>query len=238
LWAILYVIHYPALVALAASLMLVAFVLPASAQKLAPEATIKNDTKDLRLIPTGGGEPILTQLSEKGIYKVELRWPQITLNPQGGIQAEIVFLNASAPKPTSENIPTKETNLTGAGPISEPGLTVPGTLESPLPIDSYDMIIYSSDGKELWKKLNQPGLGGRGTQTIQLEGNYTGPVTIEINNIKPGWDTGGTTTANDMTDSVKFAATVVPEFPVAASLLAAGVATTIAVIRLRPARIM
>jgi hypothetical protein len=212
--------------------------LPAFAQKVAPEATLKNDTKDLQLNATGNGVPILKQVSEKGIYRVLLKWPQVTLNPQGAIQTEIVFLNASAPEPTVNNIPQKETNLTGASTPEASGFNTPEILEATLPVDSYDMTIHTADGKELWKKVDQPGLGGRGTQDVQFAGNYTGPVTIEISNIKPGWDTSGTTTASDMTDSVKFTATVVPEFPFTLLLLASGIAATIAAVRLKQARLV
>lgn len=219
--------------ALAASLMLVA--LPASAQKLAPEAAFKNDTGNLQLNATNSDLPVLTQLSEKGIYKVQLTWPQYTLNPQGEIQVGIAFMNASAPEPSEQTVPQRESNVSG-GPDTDPTRTVPGTLQFLLPIDSYDMIIYSSDGKELWKKVDQPGLGGQGTQNVRFASNYTGPVTIEINNIKPGWDTGGTATASDITDSVKFTATIVPEFPVVAALLAASVAGMIVAGRFWTAR--
>lgn len=174
--------------------------------------------------------PILEQQSEKGIYKVQLKWPQTVDDAQGAIQVEVAFLNASASPATA---PQKESNTTGSG--TEAGLTVPSVLEdTPLPVKSYDMVVYSDDGKKLWEKLDQPGLGGRGTQRIVLESNYTGPVTIEINDIQPGWDTGGTTTAADMTDSVKFTATIVPEFPIVAVVpLAIGIAATVAALRLR-----
>jgi hypothetical protein len=84
----------------------------------------------------------------------------------------------------------------------------------------------------LWEKLDQPGQGGRGSQKIGFEGNYTGPVTINITDIRPGWETE-TATAEDLTDSVSFTATVVPEFPVVAIILAGGVAAGIAAARLK-----
>ncbi|HUG95994.1 MAG TPA: hypothetical protein VMJ94_00500 [Nitrososphaera sp.] len=105
-------------------------------------------------------------------------------------------------------------------------------------MESYDITIYAGDGRELWEKADQPGETGRGTQRIDFEGNYTGPITINITNIRPWWDAGGTVTAEDLTDSVSFTATVVPEFPVALALLAGGVAAAIAAARLRQARVM
>ena len=35
-------------------------------------------------------------------------------------------------------------------------------------------------------KLDQPGQGGRATQRIELDSNYTGPVAINISDIRPG----------------------------------------------------
>jgi hypothetical protein len=168
---------------------------------------------------------------------VLLKWPEAIVNPQGGIQVEIVFLNASAPPPTAANIPQRESNNTGESALQDPGFNVPGIMEDTLAVNSYDMAIYSSDGNELWKKVNQPGLGGRGTQDIQFGGNITGPITIKISNITPGWLTPGTAEAKDMTDSVTFTTSVVPEFPVAGVLLAATVTAIVAALRLR-SRIM
>ncbi|HET6779605.1 MAG TPA: hypothetical protein VFH09_00420, partial [Nitrososphaera sp.] len=143
------------------------------------------------------------------------------------LQVELVFINASASLPTNNTIPEREGNATGSG--TEAGLTVPESIGGePLPVESYDMIIYTPDGSKLWESLDQPGLGGRGTQRIVLESDYRGPVTVEISDIRPGWDVGETAaTANDLTDSVTFTATIVPEFPIATILLAIGITVTI-----------
>jgi hypothetical protein len=190
----------------------------------------KNDTN---LNSTSTDLPILEQLSEKGIYKVQLKWPQPVDDAQGALQVELAFLNASASNPANNTVPQNEGNTSGSG--REDSLTVPSVLEdTPLPVKSYDMVIYSNNGEKLWEKLDQPGLGGRGTQRIVIENNnYTGPITVEINNIQPGWDTG-TTTASNLTDSVKFTATIVPEFPIVAILpLAIGIAATMSALRLK-----
>ena len=63
--------------------MIVLF-LPAFAQD---NATLNNATQgELQPNATGDEEPVLEQVSEKGIYKVLLRRPQDALNPQGAIQ--------------------------------------------------------------------------------------------------------------------------------------------------------
>jgi hypothetical protein len=228
--------------ALAAPLALIVLFLPAFAQEIEPPANLTNAMQDNLQLNATGGKPELEQLSEKGIYRVLFRWPQATLNAQGGVQVEIVFLNASAPEPTPENVPQKETNTTGASTPGASGFNQPSILENTLVVESYDIAIYGGDGKLLWEKQDQPGLGGRGTQRLDFEGNYTGPVTINITDIRPGWNVGDTSTAEDMTDSVSFTAMVVPEFPaitvtaIFAGSLAAGVAAML--LKKKHARVM
>jgi hypothetical protein len=173
---------------------------------------------------------VLQQVSEKGIYLVELKWPLTYTDPENSLQVEIVFNNASAPPPTSDTIPQREDNLTGSG--IEDALTVPEVLGGePMHVESYDIAIYTPDGRKLWEQLDQPGLGGRGTQRIELESNYTGPVSIDISDIRPGSSTNETATATDMTDSVTFTATIMPEFPLVTVLLAIGIIATILLFR-------
>ena len=159
---------------------------------------------------TAANTPVLEKNSDKGIYKVRLLWPLVVADVQKSLQVEIDFLNASSPVGTNSTVPQRENVSTGSG-IGTGG-NVPSAMDFPLTVKSYDMIIYTSDGKELWKKTDQPGLGGRGSQRIVLNNNYTGPVTIVISNIQPGWvNTGGATTnatASNLTDSVKFNATI------------------------------
>ncbi|HWS19637.1 MAG TPA: hypothetical protein VN239_03040, partial [Nitrososphaera sp.] len=120
--------------------------------------------------------PVLQQVSEKGIYLVELKWPLTYTDPEGSLQVELVFNNASAPPPTSDTIPQKEDNFTDSG--LEDTRTVPETLGGePMQVQSYDMAIYTPDGRKLWEQLDQPVQGGRATERIELDSNYTGQVT-------------------------------------------------------------
>lgn len=177
---------------------------------------------------TSPSTPVLEQTSQKGIYKVRITWPQTVIDASRGTQMQIDFLNASAPAATNATVPQRE-NVSGGSGAASHG-SAPGILDSPLSVKSYDMTIYSSDGKVLWKKTNQLGVGGRGSQKIILNNNYTGSATIEISNIQPGW-----TNANNMVDSVKFTTTIVPEFPIAALMLplAIGIAATLLAPRLK-----
>ena len=220
------------LLALAAPLVLIVLFVPVFAQEIEPPANLTGAKPQNLTLSAPSGEPLLEQLSEKGTYRVQLRWAQDTLDTQGQMQIELVFLNASSPSPTPENFPQQETNATGASSPNASGFTAPGIIDTTLPVKSYDIAVYDGSGNVLWQKTDQPGQAGRGSQRIGFEGNYTGPVTINITNIQPGWKTE-TATAQDLTDSVSFTATVVPEFPVAAIILAGSLAGGIAAARLK-----
>ncbi|HSA73769.1 MAG TPA: hypothetical protein VLD84_07435 [Nitrososphaeraceae archaeon] len=64
-------------------------------------------------------------------------------------------------------------------------LVIPSVIKRTLPVKSYDIIINSSDGKEIWKKTNQIPQGGRGPQKITLENYGIGNITIVLKNIVP-----------------------------------------------------
>jgi hypothetical protein len=68
------------------------------------------------------------------------------------------------------------------------------TIQRLVPVDSFDIAIYSNNDKILWNKTNEPATAGRGTETVSFNGNYTGPITILINNIR---------SSNAMTDVTK-----------------------------------
>ena len=210
-----------------------AFIIAAS---LLPPSFAQQDNST-QLNATSTDVPVLEQISEKGIYRVELKWPQTITDVEDALQVEIVFNNASAPMPTENTIPESEGNETGVG--TEAGLTVPEVLGGePMHVESYDMAIYTPDGRKLWEQLDQPGQGGRATQRIELDSNYTGPVTIDISDIRPGGSGNETATATDMADSVTFTATIVPEFPFVTILLAIGIIATIAVAQRRRQRLI
>jgi hypothetical protein len=210
-----------------------ALVFVTAASLLPPPPLFAQQDNATQLNATSTDVPVLEQISEKGIYRVQLKWPQTISDVEHALQVEIVFNNASAPLPTNATIPQRETNESGSGG-TEAGLTVPEALGGePMQVESYDMAIFTPDGRKLWEKLDQPGQGGRATQRIDLDSNYTGPVSINISDIRPGGGAAETSNATDMADSVTFTATIVPEFPVATVLLAIGIIVTIAIQRRR-----
>jgi hypothetical protein len=181
------------------------------------------DTKDTVLNQTGTDLPILEQLSDKGNYLIQIRWGQNpSLLAASGFDMEIVFLNASQSEATPESFPIKETNVTGDSFVGSGGYTDPSLIQRMVPIESYDIAVYSDNGEQLWKKANQPVQAGRAYERITFENPYTGGITININNIKSAGNMGGTiggplsgpneNKSNDekaQTDSINFTATVV-----------------------------
>jgi len=115
------------------------------------------------------------------------------LLPKSGFQTQIEFLNASAAAPTSNTIPQKESAIRGESSLGMPA-SQPNIIKRLVPVDSFDMAIYSNDGKVLWNKTNQAVTAGTATETVSFNGNYTGPITILINNIKSSNIMTGTVT--------------------------------------------
>jgi hypothetical protein len=183
------------------------------------------DTKDTALNATGTDLPVLEQLSDNGNYLVQVRWGQDpTLLAASGFDMEIVFLNASESEATPQTFPQKETNLTGSSTLGSSFFTDPAIIERMVPIESYDITIYSDNGEQLWKKAGQPVQAGRAYERVTFEDPYQGGITVLIDNIKSAGSMGETIGAplsgsNEnktgdgklATDSVKFTARVAEE---------------------------
>jgi hypothetical protein len=130
---------------------------------------------------------LLEKVSDKGNYRVQVMWNESSLFlSKKGFDMEIDFLNASAPLPTTNTVPQKESNLKGESSLGSSRPSVPASIQPTVPVDSYDITIYSNQGKVLWKKLNQPVTGGRGLERVALVNGYIGDITIQITNIKSG----------------------------------------------------
>jgi len=161
------------------------------------------NTNDTQLRSSSTNIPILTKVSDNGIYKIQLRWsnplgiqsPNIL--PKNGFDMEVLFLNATAPEPTNQTIPQKETNVKGETSLQNDAtrFSEPSSIQRLVPVDSFDITIYSQDGKVLWNKSNQPVTAGRAAERITFENGYTGGITILINNIKASTGMVGTTAA-------------------------------------------
>jgi hypothetical protein len=136
---------------------------------------------------SGGAEvklitPILQKISDKGTYLIAIKSGQSPIS--AGLNLEIVFLNKTAPYLNAPP-PNAESNLSSTESNKSSGLVIPSVIERTLTVKSYDIMINSSDGKEIWKKTNQIPQGGRGPQTIVLENYDIGNITILLKNIVP-----------------------------------------------------
>ncbi|GEM_PF-2703207 len=179
--------------------------------------------------------PTLDKLSDKKIYRVQLRFTQLPIDPRGS-DVEVTFLNASAAiTPANQTFIQNSTDQRSVTPRIAGPYVEPGTLQPLMPVKSFDMIIYSNDGKELWKKVNQPVHAGAQAERIAFNSNYTGPITIDITNIRGDVSANGTETAStsNTVDSVKFTTVVAPEFPFAIFALVGGTAAALALARLK-----
>ena len=190
------------------------------------------DDNNTRLNSTSGDYPLLERLSDNGNYLVRLAWPTLPLNPDNAFDLQVFFLNPDQPSGTNGTAAEPESNTTGSGMVGG-SITVPDTMDRYVDVESYDITIYSDDGTVLWQKLDQPGMGGTPGERI-LVGNYTGPVTIEITDIRPGNAT--TTAESGNPDSVKFSASIVPEFPLVLIPVIAAIGAVVAIARIRPSK--
>ena len=172
--------------------------------------SVPSNQSDIVLNTTKTDIPVLEKISDNGTYRVQLRWGQPpSLLPENAFDMEIVFLNASAPPATLQTFPTTETNESDASRLGSTGYTDPSLIERMVPIQSYDMTVYSDDGRELWKKENQAVQGGRAYERVTLEQPYTGNITISIQNIKGAGGLSGTIagplseTSSNVTSSIE-----------------------------------
>jgi hypothetical protein len=156
--------------------------------------------------------PILSEVSDKGTYKVELRWssPVDIQSPailsKDGFDIELLFLNASAPEATPQTMQGNDGNMTMDVERSiTSDISNLSTVEPIVPIDSYDITIYDDQGRELWNKEDQTLTAGRSPIRVTLDPNYSGGITITVDDIKSPLTSGSSEKANE---SVRFTATV------------------------------
>jgi hypothetical protein len=190
--------------------------------------TNSNYTNSPHLNSTQNTVPILAKVSDKRHYLVEIRWEPAPQSASPDFNLEIYFLNTTDAKATtaSVNSSSPSTGNKSQSLVNGPQyFTDTSGLERTVAIDTYDIAVYDNSGHVLYQKTNQPSQAGKGAQSVSV-GNYTGPVSIQITNIKP---VAGYLPGNP-TDSVTFAASVVPEFPMAALVLIVGISSA-AVIR-------
>lgn len=157
--------------------LLIIFMLPSIGYSQSTNnSTVKVD-QEVKLIT-----PIQQRISDKGTYLVAIKSGQSPLS--AGLNIEIIFLNKTSPY-LSAPPSNSESNLSSTESNKSIGMVIPSVIERTLPVKSYDIVINSGDGKEIWKKTDQVPQGGRGPQSIVLDNYDIGNVTISITNIEP-----------------------------------------------------
>ena len=156
---------------------LVILILPSIGYSQSTNNSTVKDGQEVKLIT-----PIQQRISDKGTYLVAIKSGQSPIST--GLNIEIVFLNKTSPY-LSAPPPNSESNLSSTEYNKTSGMVIPSVVERTLPVKSYDIVINSSDGKEIWKKVDQVPQGGRGPQSIVLDNYDIGNVTISITNIEP-----------------------------------------------------
>src|SRR5215469_12599343 len=152
-------------------------------------------------------QPLITNISNKGIYHVQLGLsPGLLLQslPKYGFSPYIRFMSATAPPATSKTIPSHASGG-GLGMTVGGGATqynVPGSILRIVPIKSFDMTNIDSHGKVIWNIANQKPSAGLKLVHVVFPKGTSGPITISIHDIK-------SLHHNVPTDSVDFAAKVV-----------------------------
>jgi hypothetical protein len=156
---------------------LVILILPSIGYSQSTNNSTVKDGQEVKLIT-----PIQQRISDKGTYLVAIKSGQSPMST--GLNIEIVFLNKTSPY-LSAPPPNAESNLSSTEYNKTSGMVIPSVIERTLPVKSYDIVINSGDGKEIWKKTDQIPQGGRGPQSIVLDNYDIGNVTISIMNIEP-----------------------------------------------------
>jgi hypothetical protein len=116
---------------------------------------------------------VIEKLSDKGMYRVLMRSNQsFNLLPKNGFKMQILFLNPSSISSASAII---------SSPSS------PIIMKELAPVSSFDITIYSNNGKVLWQKTNQTiNTATAFEKVVFAGGGYSGStITIQITNIKP-----------------------------------------------------
>jgi hypothetical protein len=119
----------------------------------------------------------IEKLSDKGMYRVLILSNQsFGLLPKNGFNMELLFLNASS---SSRSVI--------ASPSSSPII-----IKQLVPVSSFDITIYSNNGKVLWQKTNQTINTATAFEKVTFTngGDYGSSsggraITIQLTNIKP-----------------------------------------------------
>ena len=156
------------------------------------------------------GMNVIERLSDKGKYKIQLRSNESFKSlPKKEFEMQIVFLNTTKGSTQYNN-----------------NNTISQIKQILLPINGFDITIYSNNGKVLWQKTNQTINTATAFENVTFaNGDYGGDITIQLTKIKPspvpigaaislgsnkniGAITGPSANDKTHTDSVTFTASI------------------------------
>ena len=138
-----------------------------------------NNTKlAIANIPNNGN--VVEKASDKGMYRIQLRSNEpFNSLPKKGFDLQILFMNASGASAQSNN--TNSATITGGQQQQQQ------TKQQLVPVNGFDITIYSNNGKVLWQKTNQTINAATAFENVVFaDGSYSGGgITIQLTNIKP-----------------------------------------------------
>lgn len=101
------------------------------------------------------------------MYRVQLRSNEsFNFLPKNGFNMQMLFLNASSTSAEFTSTTSQMNQL--------------------VPVNGFDMTIYSNKGKVLWQKTNQTINTATAFENVTLtNGGYVGGITVQVTNFKP-----------------------------------------------------
>jgi hypothetical protein len=176
-----------------------------------------NSTKLATQNITSNGN-VIEKASDKGLYRIQLSSNEsFGFLPKKGFDMQILFLNNSGASAQSND----NNNATIVGSRQQ-------QMRQLVPVNGFDITIYSNNGKVLWQKTNQTINAATAFEHVTFAdgSSYSGGITIQLTNIKPspvpigtaiplgsdkniGAITGSLPTNKRQIDSVTFTASIV-----------------------------
>ena len=118
---------------------------------------------------------VIEKASDKGLYRVQLSSNEsFGFLPKEGFAMQILFLKNSRAFAQSNNNAT-----VAAGQEQQ-------QTNKLVPVNGFNIIIYSNNGKVLWQKTNQTINAATAFENVTFaDSGYSGDITIQLSNIKP-----------------------------------------------------
>src|SRR5919198_1187940 len=142
----------------------------ATIQNTSPNSNNGNITKLATAANIRNNGNVIEKVSDRGTYRVQLRSNEsFSSLPKKGFDMQILFLKASNTSAQSNN------SAVIAGPQQQ------NTNQLLVPVNGFDLTIYSNNGKILWQKTNQTINAATAFENVIFaNGGYSGGITIQL----------------------------------------------------------